>query len=231
MASRGATPSRGAFAAAGARTTTLVCIHDAARPLVDPVEVAAVVDAAAETGAAVAAFSAIETIKRVQPGRSWGRCRETTSWRPRRPRSSAPPCSASPSNDRARRDGRLRARRALRGRGVGRPHLALEPEDHLPGGPRLGRGLLPAGRAGALLFGSGTVSIATRWSGAERASWVGSRSRRTSGPMDTPTATSFSTPWPTRCWEPRRGEISGASSEPRSPSGRPPRRPGSSRRS
>ena len=46
----------------------LVLIHDAARPLVDPVEVAAVVDAAAKTGAAIAGYSVIETIKRVHGG-------------------------------------------------------------------------------------------------------------------------------------------------------------------
>lgn len=46
----------------------LVLIHDAARPLVDPVEVAAVVDAAAKTGAAIAGYSVVETIKRVHGG-------------------------------------------------------------------------------------------------------------------------------------------------------------------
>jgi len=47
----------------------LVLVHDAARPLVDPVEVAAVVDAAAATGAAVAGFSLVDTIKRVRTGK------------------------------------------------------------------------------------------------------------------------------------------------------------------
>ncbi len=46
----------------------LVLVHDAARPLVDPLEVAAVVDAAAKTGAAIAGYSVIETIKRVHGG-------------------------------------------------------------------------------------------------------------------------------------------------------------------
>ncbi len=46
----------------------LVLIHDAARPLVDPIEVAAVVDAAAKTGAAIAGYSVVETIKRVHGG-------------------------------------------------------------------------------------------------------------------------------------------------------------------
>ncbi len=46
----------------------LILIHDAARPLVDPIEVAAVVDAAARTGAAIAGYSVVETIKRVHGG-------------------------------------------------------------------------------------------------------------------------------------------------------------------
>jgi len=61
-----------AFAAADLADDDLACIHDAARPLVDPAEVAAVVDTAAETGAAVAGFSAIETIKRVLHGKIVG---------------------------------------------------------------------------------------------------------------------------------------------------------------
>jgi 2-C-methyl-D-erythritol 4-phosphate cytidylyltransferase len=47
----------------------LVLVHDAARPLVDPLEVKAVVDAADATGAAIAAFSLVETIKRVEGGK------------------------------------------------------------------------------------------------------------------------------------------------------------------
>lgn len=58
-----------AFAASGALDTDFVCVHDAARPLVDPIEVAAVVDAAAATGAAIAGFSLIETIKKVLNGK------------------------------------------------------------------------------------------------------------------------------------------------------------------
>ena len=46
----------------------LILIHDAARPLVDSAEVAAVVDAAARTGAAIAGYSVVETIKRVHGG-------------------------------------------------------------------------------------------------------------------------------------------------------------------
>lgn len=58
-----------AFQAAKALPDDLICIHDAARPLVDPAEVAAVVDAALVTGAAIAGFSMIETVKRVGSGR------------------------------------------------------------------------------------------------------------------------------------------------------------------
>ncbi|MGA7992956.1 MAG: 2-C-methyl-D-erythritol 4-phosphate cytidylyltransferase [Thermoanaerobaculia bacterium] len=59
-----------AFAAADlASDESLVLVHDAARPIVDPLEVKAVVDAADATGAAIAAFSLVETIKRVESGR------------------------------------------------------------------------------------------------------------------------------------------------------------------
>ena len=58
-----------ALEAAAAGKDDFVCVHDAARPLIDPVEVAAVVDAAVETGAAVAGFGLIETIKKVDGGR------------------------------------------------------------------------------------------------------------------------------------------------------------------
>jgi 2-C-methyl-D-erythritol 4-phosphate cytidylyltransferase len=58
-----------ALKAAEIEDNGLVLIHDAARPLVDPLEVAAVVDAAAETGAAVAGFALVNTIKRVHGGR------------------------------------------------------------------------------------------------------------------------------------------------------------------
>lgn len=59
-----------AFAAADPGSDdALVVVHDAARPLVDPLEVKAVVDAADASGAAIAAFSLVETIKRVEAGR------------------------------------------------------------------------------------------------------------------------------------------------------------------
>ena len=58
-----------AFAAADPADGTLVLVHDAVRPLVDPAEVAAVVDAAAAHGAAIAACSMVDTVKRKKGGR------------------------------------------------------------------------------------------------------------------------------------------------------------------
>jgi 2-C-methyl-D-erythritol 4-phosphate cytidylyltransferase len=47
----------------------LVCVHDAARPLVTAAEVEAVLAAAAEVGAAIAATPIVDTVKRVGNGR------------------------------------------------------------------------------------------------------------------------------------------------------------------
>jgi 2-C-methyl-D-erythritol 4-phosphate cytidylyltransferase len=58
-----------AFAAAEPADGTLVLVHDAARPLVEPLEVAAVVDAAAAHGAAIAACAMVDTVKRARAGR------------------------------------------------------------------------------------------------------------------------------------------------------------------
>ena len=58
-----------AFAAADPADGSLVLVHDAARPLVDPAEVAAVVDAAGAHGAAIAACSMVDTVKRARGGR------------------------------------------------------------------------------------------------------------------------------------------------------------------
>ena len=58
-----------ALQAADPADGTLVLVHDAARPLVDPLEVAAVVDAAAEHGAAIAACAMVDTVKRARAGR------------------------------------------------------------------------------------------------------------------------------------------------------------------
>lgn len=63
-----------AFAAARTAPEDLVCVHDAARPLVDPAEVAAVVEAASASaaaggpGAAIAGCFVIDTVKRVRGG-------------------------------------------------------------------------------------------------------------------------------------------------------------------
>ena len=58
-----------ALEASGAGEERLVLVHDAARPLVDPLEVAAVVDAAAERGAAIACFAMVNTVKRTKNGK------------------------------------------------------------------------------------------------------------------------------------------------------------------
>ncbi|HQR45688.1 MAG TPA: 2-C-methyl-D-erythritol 4-phosphate cytidylyltransferase [Thermoanaerobaculia bacterium] len=57
-----------ALEASGAGEEALVLVHDAARPLVDPLEVAAVVDAAAARGAAIAGFAMVNTVKRTRNG-------------------------------------------------------------------------------------------------------------------------------------------------------------------
>ncbi|MFI5182132.1 MAG: 2-C-methyl-D-erythritol 4-phosphate cytidylyltransferase [Thermoanaerobaculia bacterium] len=59
----------GALEASGAADEDLVIVHDAARPLVDPLEVAAVVDAAADRGAAIAGFAMVDTVKRIRNGK------------------------------------------------------------------------------------------------------------------------------------------------------------------
>jgi 2-C-methyl-D-erythritol 4-phosphate cytidylyltransferase len=58
-----------ALVASGAPNDALILVHDAARPLVDPVEAAAVVDAAAELGAAIAGHAMVETVKRTKNGK------------------------------------------------------------------------------------------------------------------------------------------------------------------
>ena len=57
-----------AWRASGASDDDLLCVHDAARPLVEPADVAAVVDAAAEHGAALAGSPVTDTVKRVRGG-------------------------------------------------------------------------------------------------------------------------------------------------------------------
>lgn len=58
-----------AFRAADLADEDYACVHDAARPLVDPEEVAAVIRAAEEHGAAIAACPMTDTVKRVAGGR------------------------------------------------------------------------------------------------------------------------------------------------------------------
>lgn len=60
---------RRAFAAAGARPEDLVCVHDAARPLITSEEVERVLAAAAASGAATAATPIVDTVKRVKEER------------------------------------------------------------------------------------------------------------------------------------------------------------------
>jgi len=57
-----------AWRASGASDDDLLCVHDAARPLVAPSDVAAVVDAAAVHGAALAGSPVTDTVKRVRDG-------------------------------------------------------------------------------------------------------------------------------------------------------------------
>ena len=60
---------RAAFQALGARGDDVVCIHDAARPLVSPEEIGRVLSAARASGAATAATPIVDTIKRVESER------------------------------------------------------------------------------------------------------------------------------------------------------------------
>ena len=64
---RSASVRRG-FEALDAAEGDVVAVHDAARPLVTPAEFAAVLEAAGRTGAAIAATSVVDTIKRVERG-------------------------------------------------------------------------------------------------------------------------------------------------------------------
>lgn len=57
---------RRGFEACGAEPSDLVCIHDAARPLIGPEEAKAVLAAAEASGAATAATPIVDTVKRVE---------------------------------------------------------------------------------------------------------------------------------------------------------------------
>jgi len=46
----------------------LILVHDAVRPFVDPAQIDRVLDAAAETGAAILGLPATDTVKQVEPG-------------------------------------------------------------------------------------------------------------------------------------------------------------------
>ncbi len=71
---------RKAFRACGAGGGHLICIHDAARPFVTATEVAAVLQAAEEGGAAIAATPIPDTVKRVEKGRIAGTLDRTNLW-------------------------------------------------------------------------------------------------------------------------------------------------------
>jgi 2-C-methyl-D-erythritol 4-phosphate cytidylyltransferase len=60
---------RRSFERAGALPRDIVCIHDAARPLVSASEVASVIAAAERSGAAIAATPVVDTVKRVEADR------------------------------------------------------------------------------------------------------------------------------------------------------------------
>jgi 2-C-methyl-D-erythritol 4-phosphate cytidylyltransferase len=65
---RGASVRR-AFEAAKARPTDVVCIHDAARPLVTGADALSVIDEAERFGAAIAATPIVDTVKQVEADR------------------------------------------------------------------------------------------------------------------------------------------------------------------
>jgi 2-C-methyl-D-erythritol 4-phosphate cytidylyltransferase len=60
---------RRGFEALGADAADLICIHDAARPLITPTEARSVLARAEDTGAATAATPIVDTVKRVKSER------------------------------------------------------------------------------------------------------------------------------------------------------------------
>src|SRR5262245_8942799 len=64
-ATRSASVRRG-FQALGANAGDIVCIHDAARPLITAAEIEAVLAAARSSGAATAAAPIVDTVKKVE---------------------------------------------------------------------------------------------------------------------------------------------------------------------
>ena len=71
---------RRAFQACGVAGSTIVCIHDAARPFVTAVEAEYVISAAEESGAAIAAMPVSDTIKNVSDRRITGTVDRSTLW-------------------------------------------------------------------------------------------------------------------------------------------------------
>jgi len=71
---------RRAFQACGVGGSTIVCIHDAARPFVTAAETEEILAAAEETGAAIAATPVSDTIKNVQENRITGTVDRSTLW-------------------------------------------------------------------------------------------------------------------------------------------------------
>lgn len=71
---------RRAFQAGGAGGSSVICIHDAARPLVTAAEAESVLRAADEAGAAIAATPVADTIKRVAGGKVLGTLDRSALW-------------------------------------------------------------------------------------------------------------------------------------------------------
>jgi 2-C-methyl-D-erythritol 4-phosphate cytidylyltransferase len=71
---------RNAFQACGAAGRHLVCIHDAARPFVTAAEVTAILQAAEEGGAAIAATPIPDTVKRLEKNRIAATLDRTNLW-------------------------------------------------------------------------------------------------------------------------------------------------------
>lgn len=71
---------RRAFQACGASGDTVICIHDAARPFVTSTEVAAVLQAAEECGAAIGATPIADTIKTVEASRVAATIDRSRAW-------------------------------------------------------------------------------------------------------------------------------------------------------
>jgi 2-C-methyl-D-erythritol 4-phosphate cytidylyltransferase len=69
-----------AFEAGGVAGESVIVVHDAARPFVSPREVEAVIAAAEEVGAAIAAIPVPDTVKSVERGRVIGTLDRSKLW-------------------------------------------------------------------------------------------------------------------------------------------------------